>query len=663
MRFRDIRIGRKLGMAFATLVGGIMVLGAILYVNLTTVSSAGEKMDHNSAAKGLIHEMQFFLARQENSFRGYVISSDDYYLERAARHRASFQSKLAELRTLEADAPEAQAEIDKLSAAADVWYHEVVEAGAALMKAPGGGMQVSDEGRLTPAPDGRAQVIAMLGPDAKADTLIEPAETAIDALLDRGKAIEAAALSALGAAQEAFVIAMVVGVLGAICVALALAILMSRAIARPAGEMARVMRRLQQGDNDIEAPCAGQKDELGDMAAAVISFRDAAVEKIRVEREAAEERARNDAARAKAAADLSGVVSSLGDGLAAMAEGDLTWRLERDFPVEYAKLRDDFNEAIEKLQEAMRVVVVNVAGMQSGATEISQAADDLSQRTERQAAALEETAAALDEITATVSKTANGARQANESVTTAKASAERSGEVVTQTVAAMQEIDASSREISQIIGVIDEIAFQTNLLALNAGVEAARAGEAGRGFAVVASEVRALAQRSADAARQIKTLISKSSRQVETGVRLVGESGETLVEIARRVSDVSVIVAEISSSVQEQASALAEVNAAVNQMDQTTQQNAAMVEQTTAASHSLAQEAEDLSGMVSKFRVGDEGKAPVVRLATPVRPRETVVAPAAPANPVGAQQARIAAFAKSRMAAAPKNREDDWEEF
>jgi methyl-accepting chemotaxis protein len=319
------------------------------------------------------------------------------------------------------------------------------------------------------------------------------------------------------------------------------------------------------------------------------------------------ERTANEAERARVQAEQEAVVANLATVLAALAAGNLTTRIDAEFTGRYAQLKQDFNAAMATLEDAMQRISTATETIRSGTSEVSQAADDLSKRTEQQAASLEETAAALDQITATVRKTAEGANHAREAVTTAKADAERSGEVVGGAVQAMAEIDKSSKEISNIIGVIDEIAFQTNLLALNAGVEAARAGEAGKGFAVVASEVRALAQRSADAAKEIKALIGASSNQVASGVDLVGQAGQALERIVAQVGGISGIVAEIAASAKEQATGLAEVNTAVNQMDQVTQQNAAMVEQSNAASHSLAQEAEELGRLVSRFEVGGTG--------------------------------------------------------
>ncbi|RYC28729.1 methyl-accepting chemotaxis protein, partial [Lichenibacterium minor] len=377
--------------------------------------------------------------------------------------------------------------------------------------------------------------------------------------------------------------------------------LISRAIARPIGSMTVAMQALARGDHGVTVPALGQRDEVGAMADAVQVFKAAAAEKLRLEADALsagrlteEERGRTAAVLADAAAAQSRVVDLVASGLARLSGGDLSHRIDEAVPAEYERLRADFNGAMARLQDTMRTVSASASAIRSGTGEISAASDDLSRRTEQQAASLEQTAAALDEITATVRRTAEGAKHARTVVGSARGGAELSGAVVRQAVDAMSGIERSSREIGQIIGVIDEIAFQTNLLALNAGVEAARAGDAGRGFAVVASEVRALAQRSAEAAKEIKGLISTSGTQVEQGVTLVGQTGEALSRIVAQVAEIDGIVGEIASSAQEQATGLDQVNTAVNQMDQVTQQNAAMVEESTAASHALSRETAEL---------------------------------------------------------------------
>ncbi len=313
--------------------------------------------------------------------------------------------------------------------------------------------------------------------------------------------------------------------------------------------------------------------------------------------------------RESAAKSQAFVVTSVATGLGRLADRDLLARLAEPFSPEYENLRNDFNRAMDTLQATMQSIATNTQGVRSGAGEITQASDDLSRRTEQQAASLEETAAALDEITTTVRRTAESAGTAREVAKNAKADAERSGDVVSQTVDAMNAIETSSGQIVSIIGVIDEIAFQTNLLALNAGIEAARAGDAGRGFAVVATEVRALAQRSAEAAKEIKNLITTSSGHVIDGVKLVGETGRSLSRIVENVTRLNHLVSEIAGSAQEQASGLAELNIAVNQMDRVTQQNAAMVEQSTAASHGLTNEAQALAELVAQFQVSDKEAA------------------------------------------------------
>lgn len=440
-----------------------------------------------------------------------------------------------------------------------------------------------------------------------------------------------------------------------------------KGIITPMASLQSALSELAKGKSNVELTEVDRADEIGAIAGSVVELQDMLAHKAKAEAEeeanrqqaAAQLRQRDENINRARAQQQAEVVAALGSALGRLSDGDLTSTISEEFPEEFKQIRDDYNQAVSTLQEALTFVAANATSIRGGATEIANAADDLSRRTEQQAASLEETAAALDEVTATVNKTATGARQASTVVRDTRGEAEVTGAVVSDAVAAMTAIEDSAQKISQIIGVIDEIAFQTNLLALNAGVEAARAGDAGRGFAVVASEVRALAQRSADAAKEIKTLISYSSAQVSSGVTLVGRSGESLTRIVARVGEIDALISEIAASAQEQATALGQVNSAVNHMDQVTQQNAAMVEETTAACHALNREGDSLEASLSSFNLG--APARTARAAQTLRPQAAVtISPAtrktiAAIKPLG----RGGAAAKP----APQAEAEDWEEF
>jgi methyl-accepting chemotaxis protein len=463
------------------------------------------------------------------------------------------------------------------------------------------------------------------------------------------------------------VLSVVVVGAAAILAALALAAwLTARTISRPLVTLSGVMATLAKGDTSREIEGDHRRDEVGEMARSVLVFRQQALENRRLEGEAEtqrgqseSERRRNEAAREKAAQEQQAVVTSLAAGLDQLSRGMLTTRLSQPFAEDYEGLRRDFNAAVEKLERTLGDFGQSTKTMASGTAQISEAAADLSKRTEQQAATLEETAAAMEQITATVRRTAEGAQNSARVVGQAKSDAQRSGVLVAEATEAMSRIESSSDQIAQIIGVIDEIAFQTNLLALNAGVEAARAGDSGKGFAVVASEVRALAQRSADAAREIKVLIEASGAHVGQGVSLVGATGEALKSIVSQVESIAGSVGEIAVSAQEQAVSLGQVNTAISQMDQVTQQNAAMVEQSTAASQNLANEAVHLERLMAQFQIGG------VQASARVSAAAGAPAAAAPARPKpalarsGGYASGAATARKLQPAAAP----DAWEEF
>ncbi|MGI3900995.1 MAG: methyl-accepting chemotaxis protein [Janthinobacterium lividum] len=444
-----------------------------------------------------------------------------------------------------------------------------------------------------------------------------------------------------------------------------LAMIFTRCIGTPYVTTVLRMEALASGDLDSPVRFTDYKDCVGRITRAMQTFRDAALERNALHAASKNHQVELDTRlRASETAfearghDQRTVLDSLAQALASLKAGDLGARIKGDVAPDYGVLRDDFDGAVAALQQALIGVASHVDSMGRGASEIAGAADDLSRRTEQQAASLEETAAAIDQVSATVRQTAESAGRARGVVAETRNAAERSSAVMGDAIAAMNRIQTSSKEIGQIISVVDEIAFQTNLLALNAGVEAARAGDAGRGFAVVASEVRALAQRSADAAREIKSLISTSSTEVTGGVGLVTRTGEMLNRIAAQVGEMDGLVGEIAASAQQQAGSLAEVNATVNEMDQMTQQNAAMVEQSTAASHRLAAETAELAKLVGAFRGLGTFVDPAPAVLVP-RPR-LVTAPVAPSRARSVLAAVRAGGAARKLEAAVKG---EWTDF
>jgi len=456
---------------------------------------------------------------------------------------------------------------------------------------------------------------------------------------------------------------------GAVLLGLLFAWLVARSITRPVTEMTGTMTRLAAGDHGVIIPALANRDEIGEMARAVEVFKQNAIEKLRLdqaERERLEaERRAEEATRAREAAiareiadliegvaqgdlerriDLAGkdgfyrtmseginrltdtvrtVIDDLAQVLGALADGDLTRRIEQNYQGAFQALKTDFNATSAKLAEAMGQIGRAAGAITAAAAEVSSGSSDLADRTEQQASSLEETAASMEELGATVRSNADNAQRANRMAADARAAAEQGGTVAGSAIAAMRRIEDASRKITDIIGVIDEIAFQTNLLALNAAVEAARAGDAGKGFAVVAQEVRVLAQRSAQASKEIKTLILASDSQVKDGVQLVGKAGEALGGIVAGVQQVAALIAEMASASTEQATALDEINSTVSQMDEMTQKNAALVEETSAAAQSMASQAEELNQLTSFFKVDlSPTRVPARSGAEPVRPRQ-----------------------------------------
>lgn len=433
--------------------------------------------------------------------------------------------------------------------------------------------------------------------------------------------------------------------------------------------------RIANGDLNVALKDREARDEIGDLSRSLHILLESNREKVRLEAEAEVSRATQETERAERArindaqeAEVKFAVGELAAGLIQLSDGNMTVRLDQPFTSALDAIRGNFNASVEKLQAAMISFSENASVIQSGSEEIRTGADDLAKRTEQQAASVEETAAALEQITTSIKDSTTRAEEAAALVGRTKGNAERSGQIVHSAVEAMTGIEQSSQSISNIIGVIDDIAFQTNLLALNAGVEAARAGEAGKGFAVVAQEVRELAQRSATAAKEIKALIHSSGDQVKKGVSLVDQTGEALRAIVQEVQLIDTNVQAIVQSAREQSTGLQEINTAVNQMDHATQKNAAMVEESNAATHTLASEVSSLSARLAQFRLSTAAGRVVSLGASMQRKNDTVshAAPAGRASGAGAQpsgqralgEKLRSAFGKTSQAASPV-----WEDF
>jgi methyl-accepting chemotaxis protein len=512
--------------------------------------------------------------------------------------------------------------------------------------------------------------------------------------------IETTVHTVIGESQQLASILAVAGLaLGAV-----FAWLIGTSIARPVIGMSDAMGALAAGNLSAEIPGLARKDELGTMANAVQVFKQAAIDKKRLEEQTEAARqaqvkadAEQRAYEAAIVAEVTAVAQAAGQGdmdrridltgkdgflltlcegvntlvqltgtalrdvagvLGAVAVGDLTRRITGSYDGLFGQLKGDVNATADKLFEIVNNINIATTQITSASGEVADGAQDLSSRSEQQASALEETAASMEELSATVKQNASSAQQANQLAAGAREVAATGGQVVADAVSAMGRIEASSQKIGDIVGMIDEIAFQTNLLALNAAVEAARAGDAGKGFAVVAQEVRNLAQRSAQASKEIKGLINASSGEVRTGADLVKGAGHTLEEILSSVKRVADIVAEIAAASQEQASGIEQVNSAVTSMDEMTQQNAALVEESAAAANALSQQSADLEKLMSFFHTGQQQQQHQ-RVAAASSPSRSQPKPAAKA------MAKPTRVAKPQAAPAKKKAAggDDWAEF
>lgn len=589
----SIRI--KLFLAFSVVV--LLATGVAFYgVKLVSDTSAlvvrlydGPLMvvSHTRSAQGRLSEARHAMERA-------IILRDSSVGVNLDSMEKSMQQFVADMSVVhERMAAAASSEVDGVLKAADQWY----KMGLSYLRPPAGG--------LTELP--RTAVLY-----AKAEELVNMMELLVENVTANGFNFRSRAEQTAETSQTNLIV--MAGVAGLVGLLLAFGIASS--FTRPIRNAMSMSERIASGDF-TEQVVAKRRDELGRLLASLDQTRaslqamedskerDRAEQLAMLRAQVEDERQRAEASQNRTAEEQARVVNQLAIGLSRMASGDLTFRLDEGFSESYVKIRDDFNVTIAQLQDTIGAIATITREVAGTAGEISMSTADLSQRTEEQAASLEQTSASMEEIAATVRKNAENAREAETSARTTHQIADRGGDVVGKAVDAMSRIEESSRKISDIISVIDEIARQTNLLALNAAVEAARAGEAGRGFAVVASEVRSLAQRSAQAAKDIKELITGSTGQVKEGVDLVNRAGASLTEIVGSIRHVAAIVSEIASASSEQANGIDQVNIALNKMDEVTQQNSALVEQNAAAAKSLEDQSHAMAGRVNFFRVGE----------------------------------------------------------
>ena len=588
-----MKIPRKLGLSFLAINASAAVVMLVFLASILMIARTTERNNHSQDVYAKALTLETAILRQNSQFRGFLVTGDTSYLKSYEEGRTEFDATAVELASM-LTVPSEQAQLAEARRETLAWRRNWGDRLIAKVKAgdrEGAQQEVRDAGQKV--------LVSKIALPLRA---LRATET---------EAMAAHADDQSGAIRMAL-IALVIGGIALIAIAVALAMLLSRQIARPITVLTQAMGDLAAGRHDIDVGAAGRTDELGDMARAVLVFRDAAVAKIADDR------------------DREAAMTAIGGGLRSLSQADLTARLA-DVPAAFRALSDDFNLATASLNQVLGDVRGSVDSIKLNSGEIAQAASDLAERTEREAAALQESSSALDEVTRSIREGAVAAIDASSAMADTRGEAERGDAVVRQAIAAMHGIEQASDEIAQIITLIDGIAFQTNLLALNAGVEAARAGDAGKGFAVVASEVRALAQRSADAAKDVKTRITASSSQIGSGVQLVVETGDALTRIINRIGQIDGLVASIAASAERQATGLHQINTAVSEMDGMTQQNAAMVEEATAAVRSLASDADGMARQITSFRLGEPGHriAPVRAVPAPA-PRPATVVPMRP---------------------------------
>lgn len=590
---KNIRISGKIIFSFSLVVTTVFLFSVVVFSSLGQIRNAKLESDQAHQTINTVDDLLNTLVESQNAMRGYVASTNKQFITRIDEYQAAVPPRLA---ILEAALPPetVRGELAALRQAITLFNNEMAKTVAAMSN-PALINQTRTEIASTARLTDIRKIISTL--DQQEQAVVTQRTQAANAAFQTG-----GLTLAIGGGLTT-IISVLVG-MGLV-----------RSIATPVVKLTAVMRVLAGGNTGVTVPGTDRNDEVGTMAGTVEIFRQAAIDKARLEQEAALVRRQQEAERQavqerteEAARQLKLATDSLAGGLQKMAAGDLTTQIQTKFSAELEPLRENFNLSVEQLGETLLAVSGSAYSIGNSTAELATAADNLSRRTEQQAATLEETSAALMQITQRVQKTTEETQNVHRVVTTSRSDAEHAENVVNKAMEAMTRIDQSSQSISKIVDMINSLSFQTNILALNASVEAARAGETGRGFAVVAGEVRNLAHQSAEAVKDISALISSSGEQVKAGVSSVVETGEVLHRIVAQVNAISDLISNIAGAADDQATSITQLNVAVSSMEQTTQQNAAVAEESAAASHTLAMQAGELEKLVRQFELYQNGR-------------------------------------------------------
>ncbi|MFZ5747447.1 MAG: methyl-accepting chemotaxis protein [Pseudomonadota bacterium] len=577
---KSLNIPRKLGLSFFMICASAAVMMAVFFSNISMIRSSTDRNNDSQAIHAKALALETALLRQNSQLRGFLVTGDTSYLKSYYEGRDDYDRTSAELER-EIEDPALRAAVLKSREETIAWRSKWGDRLILRVKA-------GDR-------DGAQAEVRAAGSAVLVSAAVLPLRDVRDAEMKRIEEGSARQNSAIATATTV----LIVGGILLIGVAVALAFLLSRAIASPITGLTRAMVELASGRTDIDVPSTDRGDELGEMARTVLVFRDAAFAK-----QAAE------AAAARAEAEQKMVVETISAHLAELAGGNLTAAITREFPADYGAVKTNFNAALSSLRDLIAAVMESTSAIRTGSTEIAQASENLARRTEANAASIEETAAAVTQMDERLRTTAIAAARTVERANGAIGSVSNGRSVADEAVLAMGRVSESAKGIDSVIEGLDKIAFQTRVLAMNAAVEAGRAGEAGRGFAVVADLVSALAMRAEEEAGRARDQLTATQTDIVDAVDMVQKVDAALANISGDVGEVHALLGRIAEDNQAQSTAITEVSAAITTMDQATQQNAAMVEQTSAAAQGLAGEVSGLADRASRFNVGNGSAAP-----------------------------------------------------